>query len=141
MGYAVAYPFGIFGIIISMILLRMIFKINIPNEVEQYKKELTGVSGKLVAINVEISNQNLIGKSIDFLITTCNKDFVLSRIERKGEFFATDAELIIEQGDKLYGVSSEASFDQIELNMGTINKNQRAGNNGTFGNETSFNYQ
>ncbi len=120
MGYAVAYPFGIFGIIISMILLRMIFKIKVSDEEEQYKKDITGLAGKLIAINVEITNQNLIGKSIEFLINTCNKDFVLSRIERKGEFFAADTEVLLEEGDKLYGVSTKTNFDQIELNIGTI---------------------
>lgn len=120
MAYAVAYPFGIFGIIISMILLRVIFKIKISKEEDLYKKEVTGLTGKLVAINVEITNQNLIGKSIAFLMNTCNKDFVLSRIERKTEFLAADSEILIEEGDKLYGVSTEENFNQIKLNIGDI---------------------
>jgi putative transport protein len=133
MGYAVAYPFGIFGIIISMILLRIMFKINVPNEVELYKKELTGLEGKLIAINIEISNQNLIGRNIGFLISTCNKDFVLSRVERNGEYFAADTEIVLEQGDKLYGVSSKDNFDNIELNIGSINKTKELEITGRLG--------
>ncbi|PKQ64182.1 hypothetical protein BZG02_04980 [Labilibaculum filiforme] len=121
MGYAVAYPFGIFGIIISMILLRLFFKIDVKKEEEQYKKELTGLQGKLIAINIEITNQNLFGKSIQFLKDTCNKDFVLSRINRKGDFIAPDGEIILEQGDVLYGVSVASNFDSIKLNLGKIN--------------------
>ena len=32
MGYAVAYPFGIIGVLLAMGLLRMIFRVNVPAE-------------------------------------------------------------------------------------------------------------
>jgi putative transport protein len=127
MGYAVAYPFGIFGIIISMILLRVIFRINVKNEEEHFRKEITGLEGKLVAINIEITNQNLFGKNIAFLISNCNKDFVLSRIKRNGEFIPADSELVLQSGDKLFGVSTQANFDNIELNLGKIQKTKEQG--------------
>lgn len=120
MAYAVAYPFGIFGIIISMILLRIFYKINIKKEEEQYRKEITGLDGNPIAINIAISNQNLFGRNIAFLMSTCNKDFVLSRIKRNGEFLPPDAELVLQPGDKLFGVSTQANFDNIELNLGKI---------------------
>ncbi|WP_421919104.1 putative transporter [Marinifilum sp.] len=133
MAYAVAYPFGIFGIIITMIVLRVIYRINVKKEEEQYRKEITGLDGKLIAINIEITNQNIIGKSIEFLSNTCNKDFVLSRIQRKGEFLAADSDLIIEQGDKLYGVSSQVNFKNIELNLGKINETKEQEISGRLG--------
>ncbi|MGQ1909502.1 putative transporter [Marinifilum sp. RC60d5] len=127
MGYAVAYPFGIFGIIISMILLRIFYKINIKKEEEQYRKEITGLDGNPIAINIEISNQNLFGRNIAFLMSTCNKDFVLSRIKRNGEFLPPDAELVLQSGDKLFGVSTQANFDNIELNLGKIKPTKNLG--------------
>ncbi|MDQ2178989.1 putative transporter [Marinifilum sp. D714] len=133
MAYAVAYPFGIFGIIISMILLRVIYKINVKKEEEQYRKEVTGMDGKLIAINIEITNQNLIGKSIEFIIGNCNKAFVPSRIERNGEFLAADSDFIIEQGDKLYGVSTPTNFKNIELNLGKINETKEQEISGRLG--------
>lgn len=133
MAYAVAYPFGIFGIIISMILLRVIYKINVKKEEDQYRKEITGLDGKLIAINIEITNQNLIGKSIEFIIGNCNKAFVPSRIERNGEFLAIDSDFIIEQGDKLYGVSTPMNFKNIELNLGKINETKEQEISGRLG--------
>ncbi|TKG95318.1 putative transporter [Puteibacter caeruleilacunae] len=121
MGYAVAYPFGIFGIIIAMILIRVIFKIKVNSEEEKYKKELTGMEGKLIAINIEVTNPNLFGKTIEFVTSTCNKDFALSRIERNGEFIAADSEVILQEGDRLYGVSTQERFNNIELQVGKIN--------------------
>ncbi|MCT4614339.1 MAG: putative transporter [Marinifilaceae bacterium] len=120
MAYAVAYPFGIFGIIISMILLRVIFKIKVNKEEEKYKEEVTGVNGELIAINIRISNPNIYGKSIEFLSKSCDNKFVLSRIERNGEFHAFDSGIVLQENDVLYGVSSDKYFDDLEFNIGKI---------------------
>jgi putative transport protein len=122
MAYAVAYPFGIFGIILTMIILRIIYKINVKQEEDQYRKEITGLDGKLIAINITITNPNIIGKRIEFITNSCNNSFVPSRIERNAEFLAADSDLIIKKGDKLYGVSTLVNFKNIELNLGDINE-------------------
>src|SRR4030042_7079645 len=46
-GYAVAYPFGVMGIIFTMILVREIFRIKIDHEVEEYKNQLSRHKQKL----------------------------------------------------------------------------------------------
>ena len=57
MGYAVAYPFGIIGIILTMLLLRFFFKVNVKSEAKEYTSKLSGISGKLQAINLKVTNQ------------------------------------------------------------------------------------
>ena len=62
--YAVAYPFGILGIILSMLLLRFAFKISVKKESEKYNSEVAGIEGKLESVNLSVKNAGLIGKNI-----------------------------------------------------------------------------
>lgn len=121
MGYAVAYPFGIIGIILTMLLLRFIFKISVKTEAEKYQSDVAGVSGKLEAVNLKVINQALIGKNLSFMRETLRGEFVLSRMWRNGDFFMPEETEIIRENDMLYGVSSEPCFSVLELKVGPLN--------------------
>lgn len=121
MGYAVAYPFGIIGIILTMLLLRPIFKFSVKKETEKFQSDVAGVSGKLEAINLKVINPALVGKTIAFMRETLKGEFVLSRMWRNGEFFMPEETEIIQQNDMLYGVSTESSFSMLELKVGPLN--------------------
>ena len=120
MGYAVAYPFGIIGIILTMLLLRVIFKISVKTEAEKYQSDVAGVSGKLEAVNLKVVNPALIGKNLSFMRETLRGEFVLSRMWRDGEFFMPEDAEIIRESDMLYGVSSEPFFSVLELKVGPL---------------------
>ncbi len=122
MAYAVAYPFGILGIILAMILIRYIFRISVKDENEKYQREISGLSGRPGAVNLKVVNQALIGKSISFMRTTLSGEFVLSRMWRDGEFFMPEEDEILRGGDVLYGVSTEQNFPGLELKVGTLSK-------------------
>ncbi len=125
MAYAVAYPFGIMGIILVMILTRSIFKINMQHEIQNYKSETEGISGKADAINITVTNPNLFGKTLEFLKTTTDKEFVLSRISRKGEFIIADKKLILEKHDVIYGLCLKKNIPQLELSVGKVTKTEK----------------
>ena len=97
--YAVAYPFGVFGIIIVMLGLRGIFKVNIEAE-----KRLNSLrhSKDQVVINrfaIKVSNPSLFGKKLSVIKKTLDFDFTISRMCRKGEILLADADTLIEEGD------------------------------------------
>lgn len=121
MSYAVAYPFGIIGIILTMLLLRPIFKFSVKKETEKFQSEVAGVSGKLEAVNLKVINPALIGKTIAFMRETLKGEFVLSRLWRNGDFFMPEENEIIQENDMLYGVSTEANFQMLELKIGSLN--------------------
>lgn len=45
MGYAVAYPFGICGILLTMWLVRVIFRINVDREAKNFEQQSGQQSG------------------------------------------------------------------------------------------------
>ena len=119
--YAVAYPFGILGIILSMLLLRFAFKISVRKESEKYNSEVAGIEGKLESVHLSVKNAGLIGKNIEFLKNSLRGEFVLSRMCRNGEFFIPGDNEIINENDILYGVSSAPFFSILTLKVGPLN--------------------
>ncbi|MDA3883406.1 MAG: putative transporter [Bacteroidales bacterium] len=125
MAYAVAYPFGIIGIILVMSLIRVFFKIKITHEIEEYNREVTGLSGKAEAIQIQVQNPNIIGKTIALLEKSLDTQFVFSRILRNNEFIISHKNVILQKNDILYGVSSTEMFEELELKVGTVSKTER----------------
>ena len=122
MGYAVAYPFGIIGTILTMLIIRSFFRVKIQKETEEFSNKVSGVSGKPEAINLEVTNQALEGKTIAFLRETLSGEFVLSRIFRNNEFIIPEEDDPILKDDILYGVSTKNNFNSLELKVGKLEK-------------------
>jgi putative transport protein len=59
MGYAVAYPLGVIGIIASMIILKAIFRVKIDKEVDEYTHSVKTGSSHLESVVIKITNSNL----------------------------------------------------------------------------------
>jgi len=122
MAYAVAYPFGVIGIILAMILIRLIFHISVKDEKENYKREISGLSGEPEAINMKVLNGALLGKDIAFMRKSLKGEFALSRLWRDGESIIPEENEIIKEGDKLFGVSTKNNFSELEIKVGPIEK-------------------
>ena len=122
MGYAVAYPFGIIGIILTMLIIQNFFRVKIPKETAEFSNKVSGVSGKPEAINLKVTNQALEGKTIAFFRETLSGEFVLSRIFRNNEFIIPEEDDSILKGDILYGVSTKNNFNSLELKVGRLEK-------------------
>ena len=116
--YAVAYPFGVFGIIIVMLGLRGIFKVNIEAE-----KRLNSLrhSKDQVVINrfaIKVSNPSLFGKKLSVIKKTLDFDFTISRMCRKGEILLADANTLIEEGDVVLVVANQRENEKFFTLMG-----------------------
>lgn len=133
MGYAVAYPFGIIGIILTMLIIRYFFGVKIKDEAKSYSGKVSGVSGKLIAVNLTVTNQALFGKSFAFLKETLAGEFVISRVFRDKDFFVPEEEDQIQDGDVIYGVSSRKKFNALELKVGKLNKTGELNISGRMG--------
>ncbi|PIE87501.1 MAG: transporter [Bacteroidetes bacterium] len=120
MAYAIAYPFGIIGIILSMYLIRVIFRISVPNEQQKFIEELDAQSSKAVPVNINVTNPNLFNKSLKFIKSTLDNEFVFSRILRAEDYIIPDNNLIVKEGDVFIGLCSEESIPQLELKIGDV---------------------
>ncbi|MBI9066351.1 MAG: putative transporter [Salinivirgaceae bacterium] len=119
-GYALAYPFGILGIIFTMILIRVFFKIKIEKEAKEYTDDLNKNRVKLESVSIKVTNPNLVGVKIKELKNTIKEEFVISRLVRNQQISIPDEDLTIENGDILTGVSTEKYFSELKLKIGDV---------------------
>lgn len=118
MGYAMAYPFGICGILLVMWLIRLFFRINIEREAQAFESSLGNQRELLHAMNVAVRNPNLQGMAIKQVPLLNGEAIVCSRLKR-GELLMVPApHERLELGDYLHLVGKREDLENARLVIG-----------------------
>lgn len=119
MGYAVAYPLGVIGIIVTMLALRFILRLNVEKEEREALGEL-GAGDAVRHIAVEITNPSIEGKSLRELHPLINRDFVVSRIKprEKTQVELVTSATVLRLGDIIRIVAHPADLEAITVILG-----------------------
>jgi putative transport protein len=120
MGYAVAYPFGVIGIIMAMVLVRVLFRIKIDKEVTDYKNQFQNLRQKLESVEISITNPNLFGQKISYVSEFIDKELVISRIQRNGTYLVATENLVLYEGDVIIGVSALQYIKNLRIKIGKV---------------------
>ena len=119
LGYAVAYPLGVVGIILSMIAIRFITRVNYVEE----NKALAAISSErnfADSISVEFTNGALDNHTIAHMRELINRPFVISRIMHgDGSITIADGNSLLKIGDKLRVICSSEDSEAIMAFLGT----------------------
>ena len=118
LGYAVAYPLGVVGVILSLIAIRFVTRVNFDEEnraLETMRAEHTNV----VRVSVEFTNGALEGHSIAHLRELVNRSFVISRIMHcDGTITIADATSMLKIGEKLRVICSPDDSEAVVAFLG-----------------------
>ena len=82
MGYAAAYPLGVIGIILTMIILRKIFKIDPATEIKEIENDEKNSQLAPHILSLRVTNKMIDGLSMQKLHMLISSDYVMSRIEK-----------------------------------------------------------
>lgn len=108
MGYAAAYPLGVLGIILSMILVKVFFKVKLEKETADIEAENEQSQLQPFVKTIEVTNALVDGQTLLHLHDIINKNFVVSRLKRPdGDIIIPTSQTQIGLGDKLYIVMSQ----------------------------------
>ena len=119
MGYAAAYPLGVVGIILAMLIIKAIFRINVKDEIKEIEDEQENSQLKPHVVTFEVANNLIEGKSLIELHNIIQCNFVVSRLMRTdGTVVIPKAETQIHIGDKLYIVMSVQDEDRMKAVIG-----------------------
>ncbi|HPD67487.1 MAG TPA: putative transporter [Ignavibacteriales bacterium] len=118
LGYAIVYPFGILGIILSIIIIKKLFNIDTNNEFNKIKQKEDKV--QIVRKTIKVSNQELNNISIGEFKNKVNKNFVISRIEKDNQVITPNKDTIVRLNDLLAIVTDSNSIDYIANFIGEV---------------------
>lgn len=120
MGYAVAYPFGILGIILTMVWLRAALKVDLEREAAALNQERGAVTETLQRRNFVVVNPNLNGLRLHQIPGKAQLEIVISRIRYAGEteVSSADGNTVLHVGDVILAVGTRKALEEFGLIVG-----------------------
>lgn len=108
MGYAAAYPLGVTGIIISMLILKKVCRISLDKETAQLDAETNASAQAPYVGTYKVTNELVTGLSMQKLHTLISAQYVVSRIEKPdGNVIIPNSATEVELGDLCLIVSQK----------------------------------
>ncbi|MFH3184264.1 putative transporter [Klebsiella aerogenes] len=118
MSYAMAYPFGICGILLTMWLVRLFFRINVEKEVQQFDESSGNGHAHLHTINVRVENPNLNNMAIQDVPMLNSDKIICSRLKRDELLMVPTPGTLIQHGDLLHLVGRPEDLHNAQLVIG-----------------------
>lgn len=118
LGYAVAYPLAVVGIISSIILVRVFFKINLEKEVKAIDDLSENTQDLPHRITLKISNKAINNKTLYDVTSMVGRSFVVSRLLKNGKYIIPQNSTKIDLDDILLVVCSHQDAEAITAFLG-----------------------
>ncbi|HEY3450528.1 MAG TPA: putative transporter [Myxococcales bacterium] len=118
LGYAIAYPFGVVGIILTMTLLRGLFRIDVAKESQVFTSAQAADRPDLGRVNLEVQNPNLDGLALQDVPFPTDSGVVISRILHAGTVASVTPETRLARGDVVLAVGPRDKLEQLRIVVG-----------------------
>ncbi|KFB99872.1 hyperadherence mediator [Trabulsiella guamensis ATCC 49490] len=118
MSYAMAYPFGICGILMTMWLVRLFFRVNVEKEAQQFDDSVGNGNTHLNTINIRVENPNLNSLAIQDVPVLNSDKIICSRLKRGDMLMVPSPTTIIQAGDLLHLVGRNEDLHSAQLVIG-----------------------
>jgi putative transport protein len=118
MSYAMAYPFGICGILLTMWLVRLFFRVNVEKEAQQFDESSGNGHAVLQTINVRVENPNLNNMAIQDVPMLNSDKLICSRLKRDELLMVPAPGTLIQTGDLLHLVGRPEDLHNAQLVIG-----------------------
>lgn len=114
-GYAMAYPLGVVGVILALLLIRWIFRIKLDKEEEQVQAE-KGEERQVVHMDLKLTNPQVEGIRVRDLTLLTHITILVSRLlDKDGNEYMPDANTILHVGDRVRFVTDSVNERTVML--------------------------
>jgi putative transport protein len=118
--YAVAYPLGVVGIILSMLIIRWVFRIKIDREAS---KATRSDAPRTVRVDVRVTNHAIFGKTIEEISRITRSNFVVARIfDHENQQRIASGQTQLQENDILRIVVSSQEVELVQSLIGDVVK-------------------
>lgn len=114
--YAIAYPMGIFGIIITMLILKKTGKIDIAKETQAWAQEN---SSHLVRMDIMLENKNIEGIQLEESFDFNENQIIVSRLMHKNEVILPQGNTVLHLNDVIRAVGPRNNIEKLCRLMGS----------------------
>ena len=119
-GYAMAYPLGVVGIILCIVLIKKIFRIDLEEEQKTYKEHSLNYAAQVQGATIEVTNEGVDGKTMAELSKIAGREIVVSRLMHSN---SQDVQLVeghtrLQKGDRIYLVALPADLEAMTVILG-----------------------
>ncbi|MGQ9482077.1 aspartate:alanine exchanger family transporter [Chloroflexus sp.] len=116
-GYSVAYPVGVLGMILAIYLTRRLWRIDLEQESQQLR-EFGAVGEHLINCTIRVTNANLDGQSIAELVRANGWNVIFSRRQHDGRIELATGAARLNTGDLISVVGSPEAVAQVTAVLG-----------------------
>lgn len=107
MGYAAAYPLGVIGIIVVMLVIKKIYRIDVSKEIQSIEEDNAKSQLAPHVCTFTVTNDLISGLSISKLHHLISVNFIISRLMKKdGNVIIPTSQTVLELGDEVLLVCS-----------------------------------
>ena len=120
LGYAVAYPLGVVGIILSLIVIRYVFRVSFEKENEALNATEGKNTNEAKPISSMVKNPAIFNKSVGEVSALIeNRDFVISRISHvNNEVEIPSSTTVLCENDKIFVITTERDAEALRTFIG-----------------------
>ena len=117
-GYAVAYPFGVIGIILVMLLVRIVFRQDPTKAAQNYAADIAANTKEIESCSLTVDNRNLYGIMLKDIPNLIASGVVITRLLRHDEIFTPNGKTVLQEGDKVHIVGMPDAVASMEKIIG-----------------------
>ncbi len=119
-GYAITYPLGVFGIIGTIVLSKILLKINPETEMRRFRMTKINRELPLIHKKIRITNPDFFGKPIHHVLKKYRGKIVISRLKHSGSesVKSPNPEICLQERDVLMIVGLEKDLDEFITEAG-----------------------
>ena len=117
-GYGIAYPFGVIGVILFLRVLPKIMGTNVQTAEKEWEEEAHKNHPDITFMHMEITNENTNNKTISELHFRSITGAVISRVMRETEAITPGSDTVLHVGDLVRVVGTEEDIDKALILLG-----------------------
>ncbi len=118
-GYGVAYPFGVIGVILFVKLYPKIIRADVKKAEAEYEHQAVSGHPEIKHINLRVENDKVVGKTILELRIRTMTQAVVSRVLHKDTAITPSSDTILQKGDLVRAVGTKDALEKITTLIGS----------------------
>lgn len=118
LAYAVTYPFGVIGVLLTMTLLRRVFRADPHREADEIERESGDGAKAREQLTLRVTNPNLEGLALAKVPGLAPSAVVISRVGHAGKVSVPTGSTRLHVGDTLLAVGPREELDALRVVVG-----------------------